>query len=441
MRDHGGVSEEIQRTYRGRAEPEERPHEGPERAVVVASLPAGDPDGERDRLDELRELLRTAGVEALHTLVQHRPRPEPRTYIGRGRLDELVELTRELRPDVIVAEGALSPGQQRAMEDRLSIRVIDRTALILDIFALHARTAEGKLQVELAQLEYNYSRQEGLWQHLERLGGGVGTRGPGETQLEVDRRLIRTRMATLRRRLEQMARSGELRRKRRGSAGVMRVTLAGYTNAGKSSLMNALTGAEVSAVDALFETLDSTTRSLEHDGHRILLSDTVGFIRDLPHELVEAFTSTLDEVGEADLVLLVADAAEPEERRRARAHAVDAVLQEIGAGELPRVLVLNKIDLVDAAGREALAGRNPDAVQVSATTGEGLGALLDRLAAAARDGLVKVEITIPYARGDLIAMIHSEGSDVAETPDGDGLRMSALMPEATAGRLRAALSA
>jgi GTPase len=441
MRDHGGVSEEIQRTYRGRAQPDERPHEGPERAVVVASLPAGDPEGERDRLDELQELLRTAGVEALHTLVQHRPRPEPRTYIGRGRLDELVELTRELRPDVIVAEGALSPGQQRALEDRLSIRVIDRTALILDIFALHARTAEGKLQVELAQLEYNYSRQEGLWQHLERLGGGVGTRGPGETQLEVDRRLIRTRMATLRRRLRQMARSGELRRKRRSSAGVMRVALAGYTNAGKSSLMNALTAAEVSAADALFETLDSTTRSLEHDGHRMLLSDTVGFIRDLPHELVEAFTSTLDEVGEADLVLHVADASEPEERRRARAHAVDAVLQEIGAGELPRVLVLNKIDLVDAAGREALAGRDSDAVQVSATTGEGLGALLDRLTAAARDGLVKVEITIPYARGDLIAMIHSEGSDVAETPDGDGLRMSALMSEATAGRLRAALSA
>jgi GTP-binding protein HflX len=441
MREHGGVSDEIQRTYRGRADPAERPHDGPERAVVVASLPAGDPEGERDRLDELRELLRTAGVEAVEILVQHRQRPEPRTYLGRGRLEELIERVRELRPDVIVAEGALTAGQQRALEDRLSVRVIDRTALILDIFALHARTAEGKLQVELAQLEYNYARQEGLWQHLERLGGGVGTRGPGETQLEVDRRLIRTRMAALRRKLGDVARSRELRRKRRRTAGVVRVALAGYTNAGKSSLMNALTSAGLSAQDALFQTLDPTTRSLDHDGQRILLSDTVGFIRDLPHELVEAFASTLDEVVEADLVLHVADASEPEERRRARAQAVDAVLEEIGAGELPRLLVLNKIDLVDAAGREALAGRHPEGVQVSAATGEGLDALRDRLADAARERMVKVEITVPYARGDLIAMVHSQGSDVAETPDGDGLRMSALLPEATAGRLRAALSA
>ena len=330
---------EIQRTYRGSAaRPEEElVRRGPERAVVIASLER-DGDEADDRLAELGELLRTAGARVVDTVVQHRERPQPRTYLGRGKLDDLAALVARLKPDLIAAEGSLSPGQQRALEDRLKTRVVDRTAVILDIFAQHARSAEGKLQVELAQLEYSYARQEGLWQHLERLGGGVGTRGPGETQLESDRRLVRNRMAALRRRLRDVSRSRETQRERRGVSAVPQIALAGYTNAGKSSLMNALTGAGVTADDTLFETLDPTTRRLEAEGQEVLLSDTVGFIRRLPHQLVTAFSATLEEVREADLVLHVADASEPEGRRAAQADAVAEVLDEIGAADVPRML-------------------------------------------------------------------------------------------------------
>jgi GTPase len=431
---------ELQRTYRGSAaRPEEElDRRGPERAVVIASLP-GDPEEERDRLAEFAELLRTAGVEVVETLVQRRAQPSPRTFLGRGRLEDLTAAVERHRPDVVAAEGALTPGQQRALEDRLKTRVVDRTAVILDIFAQHARSAEGKLQVELAQLEYSYSRQEGLWQHLERLGGGVGTRGPGETQLESDRRLVRNRMATLRRRLRDVARSRETQRGRRRAGAVPRVALAGYTNAGKSSLMNALTDAGVRADDALFETLDPTTRRLEADGHELLLSDTVGFIRNLPHQLVTAFSATLEEVREADLILHVADASEAEGRRASQAAAVAQVLEEIGAAEVPRLLVLNKIDLVAPAERRALANRRGAAVQVSAATGEGLDALRRRLADAARARLEPVEVTIPYDRAGLIATVYSDGREVEQEATASGTRIRALMPPPAAARLRAAL--
>ncbi len=431
---------ELQRTYRGSAErPEEELHRvGPERALVIASLDC-DGDEERDRLDELTELLRTAGAEVIETLVQHRDRPEPRTYVGAGKLTELKELVIRLKPDLVAAEGGLSPGQQRALEDRLGVRVVDRTAVILDIFAQHARSAEGKLQVELAQLEYSYARQEGLWQHLERLGGGVGTRGPGESQLESDRRLVRNRMATLRRRLRDVARSRETQRERRAGSPIPRIALAGYTNAGKSSLMNALTGAGVSTDDALFETLDPTTRRVEADGHEILLSDTVGFIRHLPHQLVKAFSATLEEVRDADLILHVADASEPEARRADRARAVDEVLEEIGAGDIPRLDVLNKVDLLDPAGREALGWRSPDAVQVSATTREGLDVLSRRLAEAARDRLTRLDVTIPYDLGNLISSVYADGSEVEQESTADGTHVRALMPAAAAARIRSAL--
>jgi GTP-binding protein HflX len=405
---------------------------------VLAALPREE-DAE-EHLDELGELLRTAGARAVATVVQRRDMPDPRTYLGRGRLEEVDEIVEREEPDLIVAEGELSAGQQRHLEDRFNTRVVDRTAVILDIFALHASTAEGKLQVELAQLEYYYARQEGLWQHLERLGGGVGTRGPGETQLEVDRRLIRTRMARLRRRLGKVADSRELRRKRRRQSDVPRVALAGYTNAGKSSLMNALTGADVTVDDALFETLDSTTRSLEHQGCTVLLSDTVGFIRHLPHQLVEAFASTLDEVCEADLILHVIDASEAEERREARMRAVEETLRGIGADEIPRHLVLNKIDLVDEHRRAVLANRWPQALRVSALTGEGLEELRDRLAALAVERMVAVDLVIPFDRGDLLATVHASGSNVVQDTDERGVRVSALLPVATAGRLRAALN-
>jgi GTP-binding protein HflX len=433
--------EEIQRTYRGSAaRPEaELDRRGPERALVIASLER-DGDEQEDRLRELGELLRTAGAEVIDTLVQHRERPMPRTYLGTGKLEELKALVERHKPDLVAAEGSLSPGQQRSLEDRLKTRVVDRTAVILDIFAQHARSAEGKLQVELAQLEYSYARQEGLWQHLERLGGGVGTRGPGESQLESDRRLVRNRMATLRRRLREVARSRETQRERRVASPIPRIALAGYTNAGKSSLMNALSGADVSVDDALFQTLDPTTRRVACDGHEVLLSDTVGFIRHLPHQLVKAFSATLEEAREADLILHVADASEPELRRATRAEAVVEVLEEIGGGDIPRLVVLNKIDLVGTDERAALRFRHPEAVQVSATTREGLDELATRLASAARTRLTTVDVTIPYADSRLIAAIYADGSEVTQEPTDEGVRVHALMPAVAVARLRAAMN-
>jgi GTPase len=432
---------ELQRTYRGSAsrDDDETARRGPERALLIASLDCTG-DEERDRLGELEELLRTAGAEVVETLVQHRDHPWPRTYLGTGKLAELKELVIRHQVGLVAAEGTLSPGQQRALEDRLGRRVVDRTAVILDIFAQHARSAEGKLQVELAQLEYSYARQEGLWQHLERLGAGVGTRGPGESQLESDRRLVRNRMATLRRRLRDVERSRGTQRERRVASPALRVALAGYTNAGKSSLMNALTGAGVSTEDALFETLDPTTRRLDCEGHEVLLSDTVGFIRHLPHQLVKAFSATLEEVRDADLILHVADASEPETRRAGRARAVDEVLEDIGAGDVPHQLVLNKVDLLGPDDREALVNRSPGAILVSATTGEGLDGLLHHLADAARRRLTRVELTIPYDRGNLIAAIYTDGSEIEQEATADGTRVTALMPAGSAARLRAALN-
>jgi GTP-binding protein HflX len=438
---------ELQRTYRGSARKDEGKQERPfptstpaERAVVAASMGCSATEQE-DRLAEFAELLRTAGAVVVDTLVQRREHPNPRTFLGKGRLDELVMTVERLAPDLVAVESELTPGQQRTLEDRLHTRVVDRTGLILDIFALHAHTAEGKLQVELAQLEYNYARQEGLWQHLERLGGGVGTRGPGETQLESDRRLLRGRMASLRERLRDLERSREVMRTRRVESAVPRLALAGYTNAGKSSLMNALTGADVTVDDALFETLDPTTRALEVDGSRFVLSDTVGFIRHLPHQLVAAFTSTLEETRDADLILHVADAGEPEERREARATAVADVLGEIGAAEVPRLLVLNKIDRVDAAGREELRFLHPDAVMTSATTGEGLDALRARLVAFARDRLTPIEVLVPYTRGGIVSAIYAVGREVEQEAGPDGTLVRALVPPVDAARIAAALAA
>ena len=437
---------ELQRTYRGKAKKELEKEERPfptakpvERAVVVASMdvPA---DEQEDRLTEVRELLRTAGAEVSDVVVQRRPAPNPRTYLGKGRLEELVDLVKRTKPDVVALEGDLTPSQQRILEDRLNTRVVDHTGLILDIFALHAHTAEGKLQVELAQHEYNYARQEGLWQHLERLGGGVGTRGPGETQLESDRRMLRSRMAVLRARLRDLERSRDVMRARRVASAAPRLALAGYTNAGKSTLMNALTDAGVNVNDALFETLDPTTRTFELDGTRFLLSDTVGFIRRLPHQLVEAFKSTLEETRDADLILHVADASENEDRRIAREAAVLEVLDEIGAGEVPRLMVLNKVDRVEAEERDALRFRHPDAVQVSALTGEGLDDLRSRLIDFARSRLIPIEVLVPYAQGSIVSTIYSVGRDVEQESGPDGTLMRALVPPVDAAKIHAALN-
>ena len=406
-------------------QPDPAPGAEPERGFVLA-VPA---KGADDDLQELRELARTAGVEPVAELVQHRERPDTRTYVGKGKLEELQEAFKRSGAESLIVDDELSPVQQRALENALQARVVDRTQLILDIFAQHAVSAEGKLQVELAQLEYNLPRMRGLWQHLERLGGGVGTRGPGESQLETDRRLARRRVTVLRERLRRLARQRSTRRKSRRRAEVPTIALAGYTNVGKSTLLNALTDAGVSVDDRLFETLDPTTRGFEVDGRRYLVTDTVGFIRRLPHQLVEGFAATLEETLVADLVLHVADASAADDELDAMLAAVDSVLGEIGASELPVELVLNKIDAVDALRRRRLANRFPGALQVSARTGEGLPELRARIAERFGERFEPVRLLIPYDEGARLAELYALGTPVDEREDREeGVYVRARLP-------------
>jgi GTPase len=408
-------------------QPDPAPGAEPERGFVLAVLAQGVVPEEE--LAELEELARTAGVEPVDAVTQHRARSDPRSYVGKGKLAELKEAYPASEAEVLLVDGELSPVQQRALENALEARVVDRTQLILDIFAQHAVSAEGKLQVELAQLEYNLPRMRGMWQHLERLGGGVGTRGPGETQLETDRRLARRRIALLRRRLRGLGQQRSVRRKSRRRSETPTIALAGYTNVGKSTLLNALTGAGASVNDRLFETLDPTTRGFEVDGRRYLVTDTVGFIRRLPHELVEGFAATLEETLVADTVLHVADASVPEARLDEMLEAVDRVLREIGAGELPVELVLNKIDAVDALGRRRLANRFPDAPQVSARTGEGLDELRRRIAHLFAERFEPVRLLIPYADGSRLAELYALGAPVDERADRpEGVFIRARLP-------------
>jgi len=356
----------------------------PERGFVLAVLAQGaDPDEE---LAEVRELARTAGVEPIGAVVQHRARPAERTYVGKGKLEELQARFKEAGAESVIVDDELDPAQQRYLENALNVRVVDRTQLILDIFAQHATSAEGKLQVELAQLEYNLPRMRGMWQHLERLGGGVGTRGPGESQLETDRRLARRRITQLRRRLKDLEKQRATRRKERARTETPIVALAGYTNVGKSTLLNALTGSDVSVENQLFHTLDPTTRGFEHDGRRYLVTDTVGFIRRLPHQLVEGFAATLEETLVADLVLHVVDGSVPEETLVEQIAAVNAVLHEIGADSIPQIHVWNKIDLgtAHAPGVERDEYGRISRVFVSARTGAGLAGLRAAIAEVAQ---------------------------------------------------------
>jgi GTP-binding protein HflX len=387
----------------------------PERGFVLAVLAHG--TDEDDELAEVKELARTAGVAPVGHLTQRRLRPAQRTYVGKGKLEELRHAYAESEAEVLLVDDELEPAQQRFLENHLSARVIDRTQLILDIFAQHAVTAEGKLQVELAQLEYNLPRMRGMWQHLERLGGGVGTRGPGESQLESDRRTARRRISVLRGRLKDLERQRATRRKERRRTETPTVALAGYTNVGKSTLLNALTGAEVSVENRLFETLDPTTRSFEFDGRRYLLTDTVGFIRRLPHQLVEGFASTLEETLVADMVLHVVDASASDEEQDRQVAAVEDVLHEIGAGELPVAVVLNKIDRLDPLARRRLGNRFPGALQVSARTGEGLDALREELARRFEDRWERVRLLIPYDEGGRLSELYALGTPVEERQD------------------------
>jgi len=391
----------------------------PERGFVLAVLGQGaDADEE---LAEVKELARTAGVEPVGAVVQHRARPAQRTYVGKGKLEELKERFKESGAESVLVDDELDPSQQRFLENALNARVIDRTQLILDIFAQHATSAEGKLQVELAQLEYNLPRMRGMWQHLERLGGGVGTRGPGESQLESDRRMARRRISLLKRRLKDLEKQRATRRKERSQNETPTVALAGYTNVGKSTLLNALTGADVSVENQLFHTLDPTTRGFEHDGRRYLVTDTVGFIRRLPHQLVEGFASTLEETLVADVVLLVTDAAASDDEQDRQREAVGDVLREIGATDLPLELVLNKIDRVDPLGRRRLANRFPGAVQVSALSGEGLDELRAQIARRFEDRWERVRMLVPYEDGGKLSELYALGTpieDREDTPDG-----------------------
>jgi GTP-binding protein HflX len=421
-------------------QPDPAPGAEPERGFVVAVLRPGFEGTEE--LAELRELARTAAVEPIAELVQQRGRPDPRTYVGKGKLAELQEAYAAAGAEVLIVDDELSPTQQRVLENALESRVVDRTQLILDIFAQHARSAEGKLQVELAQLEYNLPRMRGLWQHLERLGGGLGTRGPGESQLETDRRLARRRVTLLRKRLDEVGRQREVRRQERRRTEAPTVALAGYTNVGKSTLLNALTGADVSVRNRLFETLDPTTRSFEEEGRRYLVTDTVGFIRRLPHQLVEGFAATLEETLVADLVLHVADASASDAELTQMVDSVEDVLHEIGADSIPRLLVLNKVDTIDPLWRRRLQNAFPAVVLVSAVTGEGLDELRVRVAEHFAERFEPVRLFVPYTEGEKLSQLYALGAPIEERIDQeDGVLVVARLPRREIRRFAAYLVA
>ena len=411
-----------------------------QRAFCIAAL------AEDDDLQELGELLRTAGVAVVGKMVQRREQPHPNTYLGPGKVAEAKQAAMQADANLIACDDELTPRQERNLEEALGMPVVDRTTVILDIFAAHASSAEGKLQVELAQLEYNLARMRGLWTHLERLGGGIGTRGPGESQIETDRRLARDRIAALRRRLEHVKGTRAVMRAERERAALPTVALVGYTNAGKSTLLNALTGAEVGVRDRLFHTLDPTTRTIgpigsNGNGHRrsrtgrkYLVSDTVGFISKLPHQLVDAFGATLEETRRADLLAHVLDASAPEPQAKAMQHAVEGTLEEIGAGERPRLLILNKVDLLDERERDELRLLYPNAVLVSGMTGEGLEELRACFEGELEHMLCRVELLVPYADGGSLAELHELAGDLTRKDTPEGVRVKALVPRRTAER-------
>ena len=372
-------------------------------------------------LQELEALADTAGADTLDRSVQRRSTPDAATYLGKGKAREIAGLASALDADMLIFDDELTPAQGRNLEDiagvnplaERGLKIIDRTGLILDIFAQHARSAEGKLQVELAQLNYRLPRLRGWGDVLSRLGGGIGTRGPGETALEAERRAILRRIQRVKRDLENLERTRRLKRSRRTHSGVPVVALVGYTNSGKSTLLRRVTDADVLVQDQLFSTLDPTTRRLELPfGKDALLTDTVGFVRKLPHQLVEAFRSTLEEVGEATLLLHVVDGSRDPERQL---DAVNTVLGGLGLAEKPSLVFMNKVDLVGEVARDKITGRFPDAVFGSAVTGEGVEALLERISEELSKLQIEVELTIPFDKGELVAQIHDEGEVLHES--------------------------
>lgn len=403
------------------------PKEEKERALLVGVESSESRWSLESSMSELGRLVETAGAEVVASTTQKLDKINPRTFVGSGKADEIASMCSARAIDLVVFDDELTPSQQSNMEKVVGrdVKVIDRTALILDIFALHATSKEGRLQVRLAQNEYLYPRLRGMWEHLasNRMGGGVGSRfGEGESQLEVDRRIVRNRITSIKRELKDLSGNRELQRKNRYESGIFKVALAGYTNAGKSSLLNALTGADVLSYDKLFATLDSKSKRLIlPEGREVTLTDTVGFIQKLPHKLVESFKSTLDEIRGADLILHVIDASQPEFEQQVR--TVEEVLTQIGAGDIMRLDVFNKIDVLEQEDLDELRMRRSDGVFISAQKEIGLDALLEKIseAAAARGDIL--DICIPYERGDLVSLAHERCHIITEEHTARGTLM------------------
>ncbi|MBF6240847.1 GTP-binding protein HflX [Nocardia otitidiscaviarum] len=416
-----------------------------ERVVLVGVWTEGTATQAEASMAELAALAETAGSEVLDALIQRRDKPDPATYIGSGKAEELRAVVLDTGADTVICDGELTPAQLTALEKVVKVKVIDRTALILDIFAQHATSREGKAQVSLAQMEYMLPRLRGWGESMSRQAGGragsnggVGLRGPGETKIETDRRRIRERMAKLRREIREMKTARDTKRSKRTSSGIPQVAIVGYTNAGKSSLMNALTGAGILVQDALFATLDPTTRraALE-DGREVVFTDTVGFVRHLPTQLVEAFRSTLEEVTGADLLLHVVDGSDPlpDQQIKAVREVVTEVLRESDTPAPRELLVVNKIDALDPLELTQLRAAMPDAVFVSARTGAGLTDLRDRLAEILGGLDVEVGVLLPYSRGDLLSRVHADGRILSEEHEESGTRLRARVPRALAAAL------